>query len=173
MHLLLRCRLILSPLHSPRTQVGENDPSSLWHSQIYRCIILASGILFFNTISRDHYVYARSQWERTLQCNVFHWPNAYIKWSLNKAWTQWPFCKRHFQMYFLQWSIWQFDWNFFKISSQELYDDKSLWSQVKPLHEQCWTRPMAPYDITGPQWVKESVIWFSLAMNNFFFCHFD
>ena len=32
---------------------------------------------------RDHFVYAPSQWEMTLQCNVVsHWLGAYTKWSL-------------------------------------------------------------------------------------------
>ena len=34
-------------------------------------------------IIRDHFVYAPSQWEMRLQCNVVsHWPSAYTKWSL-------------------------------------------------------------------------------------------
>ena len=33
--------------------------------------------------SRDHFVYAPSQWETTLQCNVVsHWLGALTKWSL-------------------------------------------------------------------------------------------
>ena len=32
---------------------------------------------------RDHFVYAPSQWETTLQCNIVsHWLGAYTKWSL-------------------------------------------------------------------------------------------
>ena len=39
-----------------------------------------------NHISRDHFVYAPSQWETTLHCNIFsHWLGAYTKWSLYKA----------------------------------------------------------------------------------------
>ena len=35
-------------------------------------------------IFRDHIVYAPSQWETTLQCNVVsHWLGAYAKWSLH------------------------------------------------------------------------------------------
>ena len=34
----------------------------------------------------DHFVYASSQWETTLQCNVVsHWLGAYTKWSLSCA----------------------------------------------------------------------------------------
>ena len=34
-------------------------------------------------IIRDHFVYAPSQWETTLQCNVVsHWLEAFIKWSM-------------------------------------------------------------------------------------------
>ena len=34
-------------------------------------------------LSRDHFVYAPSQWETTLECNVvFHWLGAFTKWSL-------------------------------------------------------------------------------------------
>ena len=34
---------------------------------------------------RDHFVYAPSQWETTLQCNVvFHWLGACTKWSLHQ-----------------------------------------------------------------------------------------
>ena len=38
---------------------------------------------------RDHFVYASSQWETTLQCNVVsHWLDAYTKWSLhNECWV--------------------------------------------------------------------------------------
>ena len=37
--------------------------------------------------SRDHFVYAPSQWETTLQCNVVsHWLGAYTKLSLNQCW---------------------------------------------------------------------------------------
>ena len=33
--------------------------------------------------SRDHFVYAPSQWDMTLQCNVIsHWVDAFTKWSL-------------------------------------------------------------------------------------------
>ena len=33
---------------------------------------------------RDHFAYAASQWETTLQCNVVsHWLGAYSKWYLN------------------------------------------------------------------------------------------
>ena len=36
-----------------------------------------------NLSPRDHFVYAPSQWETTLQCDVIsHWLDAYIKWSL-------------------------------------------------------------------------------------------
>ena len=36
-------------------------------------------------ISRDHFVYAPSKWETTLQCNIFsHCLGAYTKWSLLK-----------------------------------------------------------------------------------------
>ena len=35
-------------------------------------------------ISSDHFVYAPSQWETTLQCNVAsHWLGAYTKWNLD------------------------------------------------------------------------------------------
>ena len=35
---------------------------------------------------RDHFVYAPSQWETTLQCNVVsHWMGTYSKWSLYQA----------------------------------------------------------------------------------------
>ena len=35
-------------------------------------------------LPRDHFVYASSQWETTLQCNVVsHWLGAFTKWSLN------------------------------------------------------------------------------------------
>ena len=34
-------------------------------------------------VDKDHFVYALSQWETTLQCNVAsHWLGAYTKWSL-------------------------------------------------------------------------------------------
>ena len=34
-------------------------------------------------ISRDHSVYATSQWETVLQCNaISHWLDAYTEWSL-------------------------------------------------------------------------------------------
>ena len=38
---------------------------------------------------RDHFVYAPSQWETTLQCNVAsHWLDAHTKWSLHVS--EWP-----------------------------------------------------------------------------------
>ena len=40
----------------------------------------------FPCIPRDHFVYAPSQWEATLQCNVVsHWLDAFIKWSLHTS----------------------------------------------------------------------------------------
>ena len=45
-------------------------------------------------LNRDHFVYAPSQWEMTLQCNVTsHWLGEYTKWSLTFHWlgvyTKW------------------------------------------------------------------------------------
>ena len=38
-------------------------------------------------MQRDHFVYAPSQWETTLQCNVVsHWLGACKKWSLYALW---------------------------------------------------------------------------------------
>ena len=35
----------------------------------------------------DHFLYAPSQWETTLQCNVVsHWLGALMKWSLHRHW---------------------------------------------------------------------------------------
>ena len=40
------------------------------------------------SVSKDHFVYAPSQWETTLQCNVVsHWLDTFIKWSL-VSWQQ-------------------------------------------------------------------------------------
>ena len=62
----------------------------LYDNYLYkRCFIELSKLT--NTTSwtswmvydRDHFVYAPSQWETTLQCNVVsHWLGAYTKWSL-------------------------------------------------------------------------------------------
>ena len=49
---------------------------------------------------RDHFVYAPSQWETTLQCNVVsHWLGAYTKWSLLSMCSQWLHC------FSLQWLL--------------------------------------------------------------------
>ena len=41
---------------------------------------------FFVVIIRDYFVYAPSQWETTLQCNVVsHWLGAHTKWSLDSG----------------------------------------------------------------------------------------
>ena len=38
----------------------------------------------YNDTYIDHFVYAPSQWEMPLQCNViYHWLDAYTKWSLH------------------------------------------------------------------------------------------
>ena len=42
-----------------------------------------SGWMTYQVYTKDHFVYAPSQWETTLQCNVVsHWLGAYTKWSL-------------------------------------------------------------------------------------------
>ena len=39
--------------------------------------------LFFQRYDKDHFLYAHSQWEMTLQCNIVsHWLGAHTKWSL-------------------------------------------------------------------------------------------
>ena len=39
-----------------------------------------------NKKNNDHFVYACSQWETTLQCNIVsHWLGAFTKWSLEKS----------------------------------------------------------------------------------------
>ena len=38
-------------------------------------------------LDRDRFVYAPSQWEMPLECNVVsHWLGAYMKWSLLDIW---------------------------------------------------------------------------------------
>ena len=45
---------------------------------LFRCVIQVMG-----SGSRDYFVYAPSQWETTLQCNIAsHWLDAYTKWCL-------------------------------------------------------------------------------------------
>ena len=41
------------------------------------------GWMTYQVYTKDHFVYAPSQWETTLQCNVVsHWLGAYTEWSL-------------------------------------------------------------------------------------------
>ena len=44
---------------------------------------------YFFGINRDHFVYAPSQWETTLHCNVVsHWLGAFTKWTLIKPFSE-------------------------------------------------------------------------------------
>ena len=53
---------------------------SLWWSIIYLCNGHAVRNILYN---RNHFVYALSQWETMLHCNVVsHWLGAYTKWPL-------------------------------------------------------------------------------------------
>ena len=46
--------------------------------------IVTSSLIGCENTQNDHFVYAPSQWERTLLCNVVsHWLGAYTKWSLH------------------------------------------------------------------------------------------
>ena len=51
--------------------------------QTTRNKILATASQYINTSDWAHFVYAPSQWETTLHCNVVsHWLGGYAKWSL-------------------------------------------------------------------------------------------
>ena len=59
--------------------------------------------------SRDHSVYAPSQWEMALHCNaISHWLGAYTRWSL-LAYLK--FCRKHFQLYLHDRKLIYFVWN--------------------------------------------------------------
>ena len=54
---------------------------------------------------RDHFVYAPSQWETTLHCNIVsHWLGAYTKWSLYFGLETYCFWGHHFYCHSLSWS---------------------------------------------------------------------
>ena len=47
-------------------------------------------------LCRDNFLYAPSQWETTLQCNVVsHWLSAYTKWSPIMRWMLQPLTNKH------------------------------------------------------------------------------
>ena len=55
-------------------------------------------------VHRDHFMYAPSQWETTLQCNgISHWQGAYMKWSLcpvNPKLTTFEWNVEHLRIFF-------------------------------------------------------------------------
>ena len=52
-------------------------------THVVRWLYSAGPYIIHSTTIRDHFVYAPSQWEATLQCNVIpHWLGACTKWSL-------------------------------------------------------------------------------------------
>ena len=50
---------------------------------------LADRLTVSTWLSREHFVYVPSQWEKTLHCNVVsHWLGAYTKYSLLRVYTE-------------------------------------------------------------------------------------
>ena len=72
------------------------DISNFWEKTVCStaCICLQhlkTPKLHIKCKGRDHFVYAPSQWETTLQCNIIsHWLSAYTKWSLQRESTNGP-----------------------------------------------------------------------------------
>ena len=59
------------------------------------CVSILLTVIMQHSMGRDHFVYAPSQWETTLQRNVVsHWLGAYTKWSLYES------CKYNKMSYF-------------------------------------------------------------------------
>ena len=57
----------------------QTQRHNCYHAVYYLCV---SWIRHY--MDRDHFMYAPSQWETTLHCNVVsHWRSAYRKWSLH------------------------------------------------------------------------------------------
>ena len=48
-------------------------------------IFFSKVLIQYSVLSKDHFVYASSQWEKILNCNIkSHWLGAYTKWSLHQ-----------------------------------------------------------------------------------------
>ena len=64
--------------------IGPQNSAILQYCYMYRVQINITGMQnITNWTYKDHFVYAPSQWETTLQCKVSHWLGAYTKWSLH------------------------------------------------------------------------------------------
>ena len=73
---------------------------------------LGPGGAFHKWYYRDHLVYAPSQWETTLHCDIVsHWLATYTKWSLLYAPSQWGMTLHcnilsHWLGTYTEWSLW-------------------------------------------------------------------
>ena len=86
-HYLNQCWLIINEVlrHSPQGSSTGNaqDIYRSYEFENYYSKIRATSPRGQWFKSRDNFMYAYSQWETTLQCNVVpHWLSPYLKWSL-------------------------------------------------------------------------------------------
>ena len=115
--------LVPEPLCTPDPEWGNTAEAT----QLQSCIVMAAGIITDNYTTaaiqdvseswkqgwrngqgtdqcRDHFLYAPSQWETTLQSNVVsHWLGAYTNDPCQCENVKWGFWKRNG----LHWSVWK------------------------------------------------------------------
>ena len=70
----------------PAYKNGATKMTAYYHHNWseFRIMVRPITVPYISRVHRDHFVYAPSQWEMTLPCNVIsHWLGAYTKWSLS------------------------------------------------------------------------------------------
>ena len=78
---ILNISLSLLPIRSTSSAKSQSSNLGLANVKFLGCSFTLG-----QELSKDHFVYALSQWETALQCNaIFHWLGAYTKWSLAVA----------------------------------------------------------------------------------------